>query len=150
MPSLSAELLFGHGALHCNEMPQCVKCTGNHLTINCTKRLRDENVRCSNCHGDHPANYRQCPTFIKYRENQINLKLQQRNAAGSNNLQPDPHRSVNQFTRPSISYANILPPQQSQPAVATQAVLHQTASASQPNNSSSNLPPLLMNSKPNN
>lgn len=39
--------------------PVCVKCAGNHRTIDCQQK-RDVPPKCSNCAGAHPANYRGC------------------------------------------------------------------------------------------
>ncbi|XP_078048828.1 uncharacterized protein LOC144476106 [Augochlora pura] len=56
---------FGHSSKNCNLPPKCVKCAGSHLTKTCTKP-KDTPATCSNCHGNHTANYTQCPALIKY------------------------------------------------------------------------------------
>ena len=55
---------FGHATSNCFREPRCVKCEEAHLTKDCTK---DENTAatCCNCKGKHPANYRNCPVYLK-------------------------------------------------------------------------------------
>ena len=45
---------------YCNNTPRCVKCIGNHLTKDCTRKSSGEGVICVNCQEHHPANYRGC------------------------------------------------------------------------------------------
>lgn len=49
----------GHTKNYCTLPPRCVKCAGDHLYTNCTKR-KEEPPTCVNCHEQHPANYRGC------------------------------------------------------------------------------------------
>jgi hypothetical protein len=44
---------------YCHREPRCVKCTGEHHTIQC-KINKDTPPKCVNCGGQHPANYRGC------------------------------------------------------------------------------------------
>lgn len=55
---------FGHSSSHCNHTARCVKCGDNHTTKSCQK-TPDQPPRCCNCNGEHTANYRQCPAYIK-------------------------------------------------------------------------------------
>lgn len=71
---------FGHGSRNCTLSPKCVKCGASHLTENCTlprkTALQQDNnaeqnkplVKCSNCSGNHTANYRGCPSRKTYLE----------------------------------------------------------------------------------
>jgi PAX-interacting protein 1 len=43
---------------YCTNNPRCVKCTEEHLTNECPRKVRDENVTCVNCNEKHPVNYR--------------------------------------------------------------------------------------------
>lgn len=54
---------FGHTKKYCHRNPRCVKCTGDHATDICPRKLRDKEVRCVNCGEDHPANYRGCSVY---------------------------------------------------------------------------------------
>lgn len=65
--------LFGHGTLHCRNPPKCVKCIGEQLTSSCTKQPEQE-VQCTNCKGNHPANYSACPVYLKHVEKLENRK----------------------------------------------------------------------------
>lgn len=51
---------YGHTKNYCYNNPRCVKCAENHLTSDCPRKTRDEEVRCVNCNEHHPANYRGC------------------------------------------------------------------------------------------
>lgn len=50
---------YGHTQKFCQRKPVCVKCAGDHLTVNCDLP-KDNKAKCFNCGGDHPANYRGC------------------------------------------------------------------------------------------
>lgn len=64
---------FGHGSTYCNRKPKCVKCTGSHLTEECSIKERGNGtVQCTNCHGPHTANYSQCPAYLEYLDKQVN------------------------------------------------------------------------------
>ena len=41
----------------------CVKCAGNHQTVNCPKKSRTTDVRCVLCDDSHPANYKACAVY---------------------------------------------------------------------------------------
>lgn len=56
---------FGHTQNSCGRAFRCVKCTGNHLTVACTKTTKDLPATCVNCGEDHPANYRGCEVYQK-------------------------------------------------------------------------------------
>ncbi|GFU90848.1 probable RNA-directed DNA polymerase from transposon X-element [Trichonephila clavipes] len=47
--------------------PKCLKCSGGHLTSDCTKSAKAP-AKCANCSGPHPANFSGCP------RNPINTK----------------------------------------------------------------------------
>ena len=44
-----------------------MKCDGNHNTRACVKAAGTP-PKCTNCGGEHPANYRGCPTAKQYEE----------------------------------------------------------------------------------
>lgn len=64
---------FGHASRNCNLQPRCVKCTESHPTKDCPKKDNSTPAKCCNCQMDHPANYRQCPSRLKYVE-ELNSK----------------------------------------------------------------------------
>lgn len=62
---------YGHTKAYCHRQPRCIKCAGEHLSIDCPRKTRSEQVKCALCDGNHPANYKGCKI---YRELQ-NLKF---------------------------------------------------------------------------
>lgn len=59
---------FGHTKSYCHLGPRCVKCTQPHLTNDCPRTAKDNDVKCVNCKGDHPANYRGCEVYQDLRK----------------------------------------------------------------------------------
>ena len=54
---------FGHGQNTCSHDPVCSKC--NHVGPDHPKFQDCTNdLKCANCHGDHPASSRQCPMYM--------------------------------------------------------------------------------------
>uniref|UniRef100_A0A1B0DEN7 Pre-C2HC domain-containing protein n=1 Tax=Phlebotomus papatasi TaxID=29031 RepID=A0A1B0DEN7_PHLPP len=51
---------FLHTKSFCHKVPKCVKCLGSHLSSECSRKERDTDVKCTNCSGPHPANYKGC------------------------------------------------------------------------------------------
>lgn len=54
--------IWTYGTESCNNSPKCVKCKENHLTKDC-KKSKDEKPYCANCHGEHRASSKLCPTY---------------------------------------------------------------------------------------
>lgn len=55
---------FGHTKSYCKLTNVCVACGGLHPTSACDKdKNNPETRKCSNCNGNHTANYRGCPVF---------------------------------------------------------------------------------------
>jgi len=54
---------------YCWNNARCVKCTARHLTSECPRKAKDDNVKCVNCHEKHPANYRGCMIHKKSNKN---------------------------------------------------------------------------------
>lgn len=59
---------FGHVLSGCQREPRCVKCGKNHLITNCPFKGENFTPKCTNCNGDHTANYRECPVYKKHLE----------------------------------------------------------------------------------
>uniref|UniRef100_A0A1B0GJF1 Putative nucleic-acid-binding protein from transposon x-element n=1 Tax=Lutzomyia longipalpis TaxID=7200 RepID=A0A1B0GJF1_LUTLO len=68
---------FGHSKSYCNRSPRCVKCDQEHNSSECPRKVRDDCVKCINCGGNHPANYRGC---------EVHRQLQRQNGQGSSDL----------------------------------------------------------------
>lgn len=60
---------FDHIAKNCFKTEICSICAGHHNRDKCENK---QNVKCTNCSGDHPANDKDCPAYIK----RLSLKLQ--------------------------------------------------------------------------
>lgn len=54
---------YGHTKAYCRRSPKCIKCAGNHLSADCTRKYRSEDVKCVLCEGNHPANYKGCRVY---------------------------------------------------------------------------------------
>ena len=56
---------YGHTKKYCHRTPRCVKCTECHETKNCPRQkdIKDDSVKCVNCNGNHPANYKGCVVY---------------------------------------------------------------------------------------
>ena len=58
IPQCKSRQKFGHTKSYCRNNPRCVKSALEHLTNECPRKVRDDNVKCVNCNEKHPANYR--------------------------------------------------------------------------------------------
>jgi hypothetical protein len=58
----------GHKVEFCNMRDRCLKCDGQHNTRTCSKATEAPPLKCKNCGGEHPANYRGCPIAKQYEE----------------------------------------------------------------------------------
>jgi hypothetical protein len=54
---------YGHAKQYCYRRLRCVKCTGDHHTSQCNKQGKRSDVKCVNCLGNHPANYKGCTIY---------------------------------------------------------------------------------------
>lgn len=52
--------LYGHSQYKCRAPPKCLKCAQAHMSYQCTAGPTVQ-MKCANCGGNHPANYRECP-----------------------------------------------------------------------------------------
>lgn len=87
---------YGHTQMYCAKEARCVKCTGRHLTKDCTKSKNDK-PKCVHCGGEHPANYRGC---------KVAIELQKiRNKALNKNKTVRLHPSVTKRTNVNLTYA---------------------------------------------
>lgn len=54
---------YGHTKAYCHLSPRCVKCAGDHMTANCSRKEKSDKVKCVLCEGNHPANYKGCTVY---------------------------------------------------------------------------------------
>lgn len=87
---------FGHTKNYCKLQPRCVKCTGNHLYSECSKK-KEDSVQCVNCGDSHTANYRGCPYF---------LNLKSRSKQNKNILTSESTQNVETF---NTTFSNFPP-----------------------------------------
>jgi len=99
---------FGHSKTYCTLRTVCVACGDFHPTKDCPKDRNDPSAKkCSNCEGNHTANYRGCPVFIA-KKRSLHTPLRPRTQStefAPQQTQPN-FPSAPQF--PTESYANIL------------------------------------------
>ena len=91
---------FNHTKSYCFKNYRCVKCGGPHASQSCTKP-RETPPTCSNCSGNHPANYKGCSTY---------KDLQKRRGLPSQNKTRT--YNDNKKHQPQIQATNLQPPQQ--------------------------------------
>ena len=60
---------YGHAKSGCHNPPRCVKCSLDHMTVDCPTKGRIENPKCALCQGPHAASFRGCPKYPKPRQN---------------------------------------------------------------------------------
>ncbi|GAB0086261.1 hypothetical protein DMENIID0001_002800 [Sergentomyia squamirostris] len=88
---------YGHTKSFCNRPPRCIKCTIPHSTASCPRNVKDVNVMCVNCGGNHPANYRGCSVH-----EQLRKKLHQ-------NLRTRINEARSPKTNTNVNSATLLP-----------------------------------------
>lgn len=54
---------YGHTKNFCNKSPVCVKCAGNHKTLDCPNKENNNNIKCALCGENHTANYKGCMVY---------------------------------------------------------------------------------------
>ncbi|KAG5679441.1 hypothetical protein PVAND_009008 [Polypedilum vanderplanki] len=66
---------WGHSSVNCGYPSRCVKCDESHPVGQC-KRVDKEigSPKCVNCQGEHPANYKKCPIFLKHQKKIDDMK----------------------------------------------------------------------------
>lgn len=130
---------WGHATTNCCRQPKCLKCAQEHLTKECRK-TKDTPARCTNCEGPHPANYAQCPVYLRKLQQREKIARQHQPIAAA--YVPAPHPANNAWQKqsdaetatPGNTYKEQFPPlnhrqqdvQQSPP----QVIANQNTSAS--------------------
>lgn len=51
---------YGYTKKFCHHKAKCVKCAEDHLTANCSRKIKSEQVKYVLREGNHPANYKGC------------------------------------------------------------------------------------------
>lgn len=108
---------YGHTQKYCSKEPRCVKCTGKHLTKDCTKTIATK-PKCVHCGEPHPANYRGC--IVAKELQQLKNKVSKRKAAApkfpaSDVERQQPHRTTHRKVTNSVSFAQMTKATQPRP-----------------------------------
>lgn len=106
---------FGHGTRNCGLEAKCMICgNASHTKDNCPVKETTGSFKCTNCGGNHKANFFNCPV----REKILNARSRQTNVGNSVNLQrPSPNlpasvvesRSTNPVATSSGTSHTVLP-----------------------------------------
>ena len=99
---------FGHTCTYCTLPPVCVKCGQEHDNRSCTK-APETAPTCGLCGGNHTANYRGCPAYLKVKaptRNQSNHTITVTNNTEANRRQP-PAQYVPHSSQNKTSYAQV-------------------------------------------
>lgn len=121
IPQCSNCQQYGHTKAYCYRKPKCIKCAGDHHSIECSRKERSDMVKCVLCSGNHPANYKGCAIYKdlqkqKYpalrnkqkhnvKENIITEMEAPRNQPKTIPIVPP---KTQKYFRPNASYAHIL------------------------------------------
>lgn len=85
---------FGHTKNYCYRSPKCVKCAGSHHTNECTwQKKNNDNVKCANCQGNHPASYKGC-IVRKQLQQKLYPKLRE--------------KVIDNFIQPTVTYSQVV------------------------------------------
>lgn len=88
---------YGHTKTYCRRQPKCIKCAGNHISSECSRKEKSDDVKCVLCEGNHPANYKGCVVY----QDLLKTKYPA--------LRQKPHQSENRLPQPKLitrSYAH--------------------------------------------
>ena len=85
---------FGHTARYCANAPRCVKCGRKHESKTCVKTY-EEPVKCSNCDGNHTANYKGCTYYKNVRNKMNGVRTGQTPKTGPNTFRPSAPPTIN-------------------------------------------------------
>lgn len=99
---------FGHSQANCHAVPKCVKCGQDHITNECNKP-KETPATCANCGGPHPASYKGCAQYPKFKFDKANNKYVRLNGVSyatalksTNNAPTVPSTSAKMNVLPNI------------------------------------------------
>lgn len=104
---------YGHTKTYCRRSPKCVKCAGDHLSMDCPRKTRSDSVKCVLCDGNHPANYKGCKIYRDLQNLKFPKAPERRKPYILNKEQivtAENQKSMNKETRNSqyLSYKDVL------------------------------------------
>lgn len=98
---------FGHTKSYCKKPFRCVKCGGDHSTIDCTKPA-DVAPKCVHCKNNHTASYKGCPTYQKLANKRTTADYRQTNNRTAYYAHPPVGQYDNRSQDNGLTYADIL------------------------------------------
>lgn len=101
IPQCSNCQKYGHTKNYCNKLPVCVKCAGNHKTMDCKKSFSSSTVKCALCGGNHTANYKGCQIYKS-------LKIQRFPKLRQKEINNPAEPVQNESPESNTSYANVV------------------------------------------
>jgi len=104
---------YGHTRSFCYRKARCVKCAGDHATVDCHRKERSDQAKCVLCGGSHPANYKGCSVYKELQK----LKFPQ--------LRPKKIPTARPGTQPSRTFAEAAVPNLVFGETKTNATTHQ-------------------------
>lgn len=119
--------VYGHTHKYCSKEARCVKCTGKHLTKDCTKPA-EMKPKCVLCGEAHPASYRGCMVAKEMQ------KMRSKHIKKTPATLPSSSSSKQQVSPPS----KILPTKNSQKSYAQAAKNAPAMPCTDPNSSNNN------------
>lgn len=128
---------FGHSRNYCTYKYRCIRCKNEHAPGVCPFKEAAKAV-CANCGGEHPANYRGCPEYVKHQQKLQHRSPTQRNRAHStaqNNMVNNVVTTQPTLQAPQTSgqtFASVVNPTRRAPRPSTSMTAQTTASASPP------------------
>lgn len=138
IPQCTNCLAYGHTKTYCRRNPRCIKCAGNHASIDCIRKERSDNVKCALCDGNHPANYKGCSVYKDLQKQKFpplrNKTFTRTNIAISESKPQSKPQTHRQF---STSDANGQP----QPQLHSQNINYAAAASTNPTQNANNKPP---------
>lgn len=98
---------FGHTRSYCTLPDVCVICSAFHTTKECPADKTNPDIKlCSNCAGNHTANYKGCPVYVTLKQ-RLHPK-QRREQVFLNKVNKEFLESLPKKSHPGVSYADAL------------------------------------------
>ena len=96
---------FGHTARYCANAPRCVKCGMKHESKTC-KKIYEDPTKCSNCEGNHTANYKGCTYYKNVRDKMNGTRKDQAPRVGPRSFRPSAPPTVNPWVNSTQQQAH--------------------------------------------
>ena len=91
---------YGHTKSFCHRKPKCIKCAGDHFSIDCPRKTRSDSVKCFLWDGNHPANYKGCRVYQELQKSKY--PPLRKKSVGHLNSKDQNAEHISQNTRPIL------------------------------------------------